>query len=91
MHIILTGRLSASFPCLASLRQHTKLAANLSNNGQNFNGSGSFIFIILFSHIHGRLFKPPRCVCYTLLAINFSISPSFFLPYVQSFLHFVSD
>lgn len=34
--------------------------------------------IILFSHIHGRLFKPPRCVCYTLLAINFSISPSFF-------------
>mgnify|MGYP000327683634 FL=1 len=24
MHIILTGRLSASFPCLASLRQHTQ-------------------------------------------------------------------
>ena len=38
-----------------------------------FHGSGSFILLFCFSHIHGRLFKPPRCVCYTLLAINFCI------------------
>ena len=50
MLAVLTGRLSASFPWeLASLRQHTKLAANPSKRRQNSNGRMAPILIYFFS------------------------------------------
>ena len=70
---VLNGRLYANFPSITrvqrywnrqslTLKQSTKFAANRSKRRQNFNGSGSFIRLFCFSHIHGRLFKPLR-VC----------------------------
>ena len=68
MLAVLNGRLYANFPSItlllrakmpaATFRQSTKFAANRSKRRQNFNGSGSFIRLFRFSHIHGRLFKP---------------------------------
>ena len=67
---VLNGRWFANFPSIthwlrakmpaATFRQSTKFAANRSKRRQNFNGSGSFIRLFRFSHIHGRLFKTLR-------------------------------
>ena len=91
MHVILTGRLSASFPCLASLRQHTKLLRTCQNNGKISMVLDPlyyyFVFLIYtdgYSNHHGVY-----VIRYWLLILVFL--PLFFLPYVQSFLHFASD
>ena len=72
MLAVLNGRLYANFPSItlwlrakmpaATFRQSTKFAANRSKRRQNFNGSGSSMLLFRFSHIHGRLFKPPQGV-----------------------------
>ena len=65
MHVILTGRLSASFPCLASLRQHTKLAANLITAKFQWFWI-LYIIILFFSYTRTAIQTTTVCMLYVI-------------------------
>ena len=67
MHVILTGRLSASFPCLASLRQHTQACCEPVKITAKFQWFWIlYIIISFFSYTRTAIQTTTVCMLYVI-------------------------